>query len=248
MSIASAAACILLATVSGWAVAQGGPPMVTDDPGTPGAGKWEINLAALGARTRSGRWEVSAPDADINYGWGDRLQLKVDVPWSFMREPGEGWKSGLGTANVGVKWRFLDGGEEGLSMSTYPQYLSAWSRSSKERDIAASDRELFLPVEIAAKAGEFSLDAEVGRNLVRPGRDQWVVGGIVAHACGAQRECLLELHEAYAPHESHLLVNLGLRWNLSDSLALLASAGHELGPRGDDPQGFVFYLGLQLLR
>ncbi len=25
--------------------AQGGPPLLTDDPGTPGPGKWEINLA-----------------------------------------------------------------------------------------------------------------------------------------------------------------------------------------------------------
>ena len=27
------------------ALGQGGPPMITDDPGTPGNGKWEINLA-----------------------------------------------------------------------------------------------------------------------------------------------------------------------------------------------------------
>lgn len=25
--------------------AQGGPPMITDDPGTPGSGRFEINLA-----------------------------------------------------------------------------------------------------------------------------------------------------------------------------------------------------------
>jgi hypothetical protein len=25
--------------------AQGGPPMITDDPGTPGNGQWEINVA-----------------------------------------------------------------------------------------------------------------------------------------------------------------------------------------------------------
>lgn len=25
--------------------AQGGPPLITDDPGTPGNGKWEINVA-----------------------------------------------------------------------------------------------------------------------------------------------------------------------------------------------------------
>jgi len=28
-----------------WSFAQGGPPMLTDDPGTPGSGAWEINFA-----------------------------------------------------------------------------------------------------------------------------------------------------------------------------------------------------------
>ena len=248
VAVACVVAPALLAIVSGSACAQGGPPMVTDDPETPGDGRWEINLAALGARSRSGRWDVSVPDADINYGWGDRVQLKLDVPWSFAREAGEGWKSGLGTANVGVKWRFVDGGEDGLSMSTYPQYLSAWSGSSQRRGIAATDPEFFLPVEVATKAGEFGLDGEVGRNFVWPGRDQWVVGGILAHGCGADRECLFELHEAAAPHESHTLLNLGMHWKLSDSLVLLASAGHEFSPRGAGQQEFIFYLGVQLLR
>ena len=83
---------------------------------------------------------------------------------------------------------------------------------------------------------------------MRPGPDQWVVGGILAHGCGADRECLFELHEADSPHESHTLLNLGMHWKLSDSLVLLASAGHEFRPRGDGQQEFVFYLGVQLLR
>jgi len=40
--------------------AQGGPPMVTDDPDTPGDGHWEINLAAIGAHT-PGRFDLAAP-------------------------------------------------------------------------------------------------------------------------------------------------------------------------------------------
>ena len=43
--------------------------MVSDDPETPGKGHWEINLASIGARSAL-RWEVTAPDADLNYGWG----------------------------------------------------------------------------------------------------------------------------------------------------------------------------------
>jgi len=233
---------------SGLSLAQGGPPMVTDDPGTPGDGHWEINLAITGDRTRSGRHEVSAPDADINYGLGDRIQLKLDVPWTFARETGAGWTSGLGTGNVGVKWRFIDGGEDGTSVSTYPQYMSGWLASSRARGVASSDREFFVPFEVSTKAGDWGLDAEVGRNFVRGGIGEWVAGGIVAHACGTDTECLLEVHETSAPHDSHALVNLGLRWKLSESLNLLASAGREFGPHTDAQQTFAFYLGLQILR
>ncbi len=34
--------------------AHAGPPMVTDDPDTPGDGHWEINMAAAGGRNRTG--------------------------------------------------------------------------------------------------------------------------------------------------------------------------------------------------
>ena len=48
------------------AFAQAGPPLITNDTGSPGDGHWEINLAATGDRT-GGTWNVIAPDDDINY-------------------------------------------------------------------------------------------------------------------------------------------------------------------------------------
>ena len=98
--------CALM-LAAGSAPAQGGPPLVTDDPETPGDGKWEINVGAIATHTR-GRWEIAAPDADINYGWGDRVQLKLDVPRVTARDDGQHWKSGAGEGNAGVKWRFID--------------------------------------------------------------------------------------------------------------------------------------------
>src|SRR5215831_18405962 len=41
------------------ALAQGGPPMVTDDPGTPGDGHWEINIGSIATHS-PGRWTVAA--------------------------------------------------------------------------------------------------------------------------------------------------------------------------------------------
>ena len=132
-------ACLAFLSPLSWA--QGGPPLVTDDPETPGAGKWETNFAVIYQRTRAGRSEVAAPDIDMNYGWGERIQLKLDVPWVFARESGEPWKSGLGKGDVGVKWRFIDEEKSGYSVSTYPQYVWNILPSSASRGITDTERD-----------------------------------------------------------------------------------------------------------
>jgi hypothetical protein len=56
--------CILLLTVASVGHAQGGPPYLTDDPGTPGPRRWEINLASTLDR-RPNEYLVQIPDIDI---------------------------------------------------------------------------------------------------------------------------------------------------------------------------------------
>ena len=71
---------IALVPVCSFAVfAQGGPPLLTDDPGTPGNRNWEINIASTQFFS-PGENEVETPLLDINYGLGDRIQLKYEVP------------------------------------------------------------------------------------------------------------------------------------------------------------------------
>ena len=240
-------AAALLIAGPGAVLAQGGPPLVTDDPDTPGDGHWEVNLAAIGTRT-PGRWEVAAPDADINYGWGEHIQLKADVPWVYAHDTGSEWKSGLGAPVLGVKWRFLDREDSGFSMSTYPQYEWTWLQSSVTRGITSDEKQFLLPVEVSTIAGSFSLDAEFGRNFVRDGTNQWIAGGIVAHACGADVECLAEIHEVLEPQGARTLLNLGVHWKLAEDATLLAAAGHELATTLADRQQVLLYLGVQLTR
>jgi hypothetical protein len=229
------------------ALAQGGPPLVTDDPGTPGAGKWEVNYAAILQRTPH-RWEVAAPDVDMNYGWGERLQLKLDVPWVLARDSGDPWKSGLGKGDVGVKWRFLDEDQAGYSVSTYPQLGWNILPSSARRGITDAQREFFLPIEVSKEVAEVGYGAEIGRNFVSRGVSQWMAGVIVAPKCGEKCEGLFEVHETYATHEHETLVNIGFRWQVGESMSLLAAAGREFGTSADDQRHVLLYLGLQVLR
>jgi hypothetical protein len=98
--------------------AQGGPPFRTDDPETPGNQRWEINFGWIGDRNpAAGAYQV--PDFDINYGLGDRIQLKYEIPIAIEETRPEPATSqspavsgrvigGLGESLLGVKWRFYE--------------------------------------------------------------------------------------------------------------------------------------------
>ena len=47
--------------------------MITDDPGTPGNRKWEINLAAA-LEHRPGETLLDLPAIDLNYGVGENMR------------------------------------------------------------------------------------------------------------------------------------------------------------------------------
>jgi hypothetical protein len=98
--------------------AQGGPPFRTDDPETPGNQHWEINFGFIGDRNpAAGAYQV--PDFDFNYGLGDRIQLKYELPIAIEETrpqaaapdtpavPGS-VIGGLGESLLGVKWRFYE--------------------------------------------------------------------------------------------------------------------------------------------
>ena len=106
----------------------GSPPMVSDDTGTPGNGNWEINVVLAGDISKDSK-TFELPLLDINYGIGDRLQLKYEVPYvvtcnSRFDENGKRTTeqaSGVSSSNVGVKYRFYDNDRSGLSLAVYPQ-------------------------------------------------------------------------------------------------------------------------------
>lgn len=100
------------------AQAQGGPPFRTDDPETPGNRHWEINFGWIGDRN-PGAGAYQVPDFDINYGLGDRIQLKYEIPIAIEETraqaatpggpavPGQ-VIGGLGESLLGIKWRFYE--------------------------------------------------------------------------------------------------------------------------------------------
>ncbi len=111
-----------LVSISRFAFAQGGPPMITDDPGTPGNGKWENNLAIAFSHVPN-EWSIDAPAIDLNYGWGDHIQLTLQGGPALLKRSDHGLIGGVGGTEAAVKWRFLDEEKSGVDVSMFPRII-----------------------------------------------------------------------------------------------------------------------------
>lgn len=233
----------LFASVVRIAEADGGPPMLTDDPGTPGDGRWEINIAWTAQRSTRERYD-EAPLVDVNYGVGDRLQLKFEMPW--VVETGR-HTDGFGDALAGVKWRFFDQGGQGWQVSTYPQVEFLPSALHAARDAQAGVAYL-LPVEVQRDFGAFDAGFEVGRTR-SPSRDQdgWIAGIDAGYKMSDRIEWIGELHDEGVDGDGHAMVfNVGARATLSERITLLASLGTDIDNTSGPRDRVLSYLGLQL--
>jgi hypothetical protein len=235
----------LLTPVSGFA--QGGPPMVTDDPATVPDGHWEINLAGIRHQSRL-QTMVSFPYADANYGWGNRTQLKFEGGLVEESEPDQKDVRGLSTALVGVKFRVLDEDRAGVAVSTYPQYeYHGWGTSRDERIASAGDH-LFLPVEFSKSWGSFAVNPEIGYMRATRESDEWWYGLAFAQQFGRGTEALLEVHgrSKLASLDRELFFNVGMRMEMASWISLIGSAGHTWRTYREDEATTLVYLGAQL--
>ncbi|NLN59399.1 MAG: transporter [Deltaproteobacteria bacterium] len=107
--------------------AFGGHPLITDDTGTQGKGKFELELSGEFERddTKGARTEVTTITGSFAAGLTDSIDLLLGVPFQHGRlveDTDEGRESttdeGLSDISVEVKWRFFEG--DGLSFAVKP--------------------------------------------------------------------------------------------------------------------------------
>ena len=225
------------------AAAQGGPPLITDDPGTPGNKHWEINVAFTDTKLPVGT-VYELPHLDLNYGYGKNVQLKLEGPLTILNAPGENYAS-LGYTNWGVKWRFQEDSKTRPAISTYPQVLFVGNEGLARFGVVDPGTDLFLPIEVMKGFGAFQLDAEAGI-LFRQGAGTEFSDGVCAEYDLTKRLALLgEIHDvtstAYVQDE--LVWNLGFKFDFSENDSLLFSAGRGFGP--SDGPSFLTYIGIQ---
>jgi len=237
---------VLILLLPEHAFGQGGPPLITDDPDTPGPGFWEINLATIVERSLSER-RLEEPLADINYGVGRRIQLKFEIPWLRVREGGRSVGTGPGNALYGVKWRFL--GQEGkrVAWSTYPQLEVNSSKSMSDKDLVTKGPQFFLPTEFTIQLGHFEFNGEIGRNFVRQDDDEWEYGLSTEIETHLGLELLGEVHGETITHSpTELIVDLGGRQKITRQLVLLVAAGTAVHGFHEERVRLRLYVGLQM--
>jgi hypothetical protein len=258
---------LLFAAGAALARAQGGPPFITDDPGTPGNRHWEINFGWIGNHN-PGQSYYEIPDVDSNYGWGDRLQLKYELPLAAATNANNSTGVGLGESLLGVKWRYFEyhkpdepKSDENLlySLGTYPQVSINNPTSSVRRGIVVPGPIYYLPIEATAQIGPIALNGEVGRwigNRHQP--SQWGRGLILGHEFGDRTEFYAEIYDLQdanrvdnIPKMRALTVDVGGRQTLDRDghVRLLFMGGRAIQDvtRTNGEPSWIAYLGIQLL-
>src|SRR4051794_1247122 len=205
-----AAAAAIVCMLARFACAQGGPPMITDDPGTPGNGKWENNFAII-FEHRSHETSYDLPQLDLNYGVGEHIQLTLQTAPALLKRDGHGAIGGLGGTEAALKWRMLDEETSGFDLSTFPRIIFNIMQSSVRRGLAEDGTRFQIPFEIAKKFGPWHADAEFGSLVSTVGRSEWLYGIVGGFEATKTTMIMAELHGTSRTNftEDTLTANVG---------------------------------------
>jgi hypothetical protein len=228
--------------------AQAGPPFLTNDPGTPGNANWEVNLGSMQTLAR-GLSSHDVPQIDLNFGIWDRIQLTYEIPYVLQTSAGRSTQSGWSNAYPGIKWRFLDAGEDGWQVSTFPQIETAASQPARQKGLAAAGPRYLLPLEIAKKVGALDFDCEAGYYVDGHGPKERILGFVVGRPVSTRLELDAEVYDdresGALPHST--ILDLGGRYKLGPGLIALFMAGRSVDGFSNGQPEFIGYFGVQFL-
>lgn len=218
----------------------GGPPLVTDDTGTPGHNHWEINLAYTERNTIHER--ATGFILDANYGLGERTQLNLVIPRNSLDHDENGKDSGPGDIQAAAKYRFID--ETGLfpSISATP---AVFLPTGDER----TRPDFFFPLEFDRNIKSFYVGAQIGYFIHQEkGAHNEVFYGIFGErpvskkidVVGEIFGFVTEDEETKPPQ-----FNAGFRYRFSELFSVMGSAGRSFGDRNSGEPHFLGFFGVR---
>ena len=222
--------------------------MITDDPGTPGNRKWENNLAISFSHVPN-EWSIDAPAIDLNYGWGDHIQLTLQGGPALLKRSDHGLIGGVGGTEAALKWRFLDEDKSGVDVSMFPRIIFNVLHSSVRRGLAEAGTRFQVPFQAAKKLGPIDLDAEFGPLISSVGPGELFYGVVAGTEVTKATTIVAEVHATSRTNFTRDVVTLNFGWRhkLNEHAIWLASVGHDVHSGDDQPLALIGYCGVQLL-
>ena len=210
---------------------------------------WEIYGFAQGTQA-SGSNEGVAPGIEVNYGILPDTMVHLIVPAAaYAREDGQThW--GYGDTELGIKYRFLDGGPSGtgLMVGTFP--LVELPSGDENRGLGSSHTQVFVPLWLQKDFGPWTTYGG-GGYWFNPGsgnKDYWFFGWLlqrqVTDHLTLGGELFHETADAVDGVDSTGF-NVGGFYDFSEHHHLLFSAGTGI-QNADQTNRFSYYLGYQL--
>jgi len=238
---------VSLGTVSA-AWSMGSPPLITDDPGTPDKGHWEINVGCS-TIIRPDAQSSELPLFDINYGLLANVQLKFEITYVVQNVDGAGHASGWGNSAFGVKWRFYESEATGWAISIYPQYeFNNPGSHSDDRGLVEPGSAIVLPLQFEKSFGLTTLNFQLGHEFrSEEDSDSWIYGVAVSRQVNPKLALGVELVGTAAPEldRSVLVLNLGMSVDVTQNTSFMLSVGRELHNHEESRATLVGYVGLQ---
>jgi len=224
------------------------PPMFSDDTSTPGDGNLEIN-SIVAAELSGHRKLGELPRVDVNYGYRENLQFKLEVPLVVIRstEVNEAGQRetrhlhGIGNSTAGVKFRFYDNDATNLALAVYPQveFHTPGTRTEKDGGGASSATTWSLPFLLTKELEHVAITANTGVDVTtdHPHTNLFVLLG-----AGTRLTDKLALLAEVAgtdlnrSRDTRILLNVGFRKKAREEQSIGAAIGHDLRAGADDPK------------
>jgi hypothetical protein len=221
--------------------------MITDDPGTPGPGKWENNIA-FAFEHRDGETSYDVPAIDLNYGVGEHIQLTLQTAPVILKREDHGPIGGLGGTEAAVKWRFFDEDKSGFDMSMFPRIIFNITQSSVRRGLSEDGTRFQIPFQVAKTFGPWHVGGEFGPLASSVGRSEFLYGVVTGYEIAKPTMLMAEIHGTSRTNFTRdmLTLNFGLHHEFTEHQILILSLGHEIRSP-DQSTALIGYFGMQFV-
>lgn len=215
----------------------GSPPLQSDDTETPGARNLEVNLGLHG-EFAGGDHRVEAPSVELNYGIGDALQVSYELPYVFDRQAADASGGdavsahGIGDSTIGLKYRFYDNSDTGVSFAIAPEL--AFRTPGASHKVSEGTTFTVLPFIMTREFEHASFTANGGVEF-SSGEHRYFGSFGVGRRVSDRLVLLGEVagNDLNATDEKRVLLDVGLRRKISGSQSVSAALGRDVYAGGE---------------